>query len=311
MTTRKIRGITLEKPNIGDLRKGLGKNKYNWYCWSACESCGKERWVEIIKGGLRNGMCVHCSDRSKQVEAMRRANLGTTRSQETRDRISQTRRQKVWEYAKVPSINPSIGDKAKVNRHSCIWFACSMCGKERWIRVKRGGIPSHVICNGCVTDEKRNKLRLANLGRKDSPERVEANRLTHIGQIVSEEKRERARQLWQNPKWRKWAIMQQRRFVCPNKPETTLAQLLEYLYPKEWKFVGDGSLIINGYNPDFANINGKKQLIEMWGDYWHKGQNPEKRIAIFNKFGYRTLVIWERELKDEALLIQRIQEFVG
>ncbi len=242
---------------------------------------------------------------------MHMANLGATRSQATRDKISQTRRQKVWEYAKIPPRNPAIGDKVVINKKACVWAACIICGKERWVRAKRGGVPFCTTCNGCVTGEKRNKLRLVNLGRKDSPERVEANRFAHIGQIVSEERRERAHQLWQNPEWRKWVIRRQRRFVCPNKPETTLAQLLEYLYPEEWKFVGDGSLIINGYNPDFANINGKKLLIELFGDYWHKGQDPQKRIALFHKFGYQTLVVWERELKDETLLIQRIQEFVG
>jgi len=304
-------GVTLAKPNIGDLRKGLGKNKYNWFCWSACESCGKERWVQIRRGKLRNRKCVQCSDRSKAAEAMRMANLGATHSQETRDRISQARQQKVWEYAKVPPENPSIDDKAMINKKACVWSVCIICGKERWVRAKHGGISSHTTCNKCATDEKRNKLHLANIGLKHSPERVEANRLAHKGQIVTEEMKEKRRLLWEDSRWRKWAIKRQRHYVRPNKPECFLMQLLENLYPSEWKFVGDGSLTINGYNPDFVNINGKKLLIEMWGDYWHRNDKPKERMAIFSKYGYHTLIIWERELRDETLLTQRIMEFVG
>lgn len=48
-------------------------------------------------------------------------------------------------------------------------------------------------------------------------------------------------------------------------------------------FVGDGKVIIGGKNPDFINEKNKK-LIEVYGDYWHKGQNPQDRIDYFVKF---------------------------
>lgn len=339
---------------IGDLQKGLGNNKYNWYRWSACSLCGKERWVVLIKGQLRNKTCVSCIDRSKATKAMHIANLGVTRSQATRDRISQARRQKVWEYAKVPPENPSIGDKAMVNRKSCIRFACSMCGKERWVRTNRGGVPSCIVCKTCITDETRNKLRLKELGQKHSPERVEANRLAQIGKVISEETRRKIsitskgrqhsqiakeklsqahKHLWANPIFREDTIkrlcearwtsesrekqalrminMLREKKMSPNKIETRLLKLLNKYYPNEWAFVGDFSLIIGGKSPDFANVNGKKLLVELWGEYWHRNDNSEERIALFSKFGYHTLVVWERELKNEEILIPKIQEFVG
>jgi G:T-mismatch repair DNA endonuclease (very short patch repair protein) len=48
---------------------------------------------------------------------------------------------------------------------------------------------------------------------------------------------------------------------------------------------------------------------ELYGDYWHKGQNPQDRIDMFKPFGFDTLVIWEKELKDMGAVTERIQEF--
>jgi hypothetical protein len=240
---------------------------------------------------------------------MRIANLGTHRSQNIKDKISKTRSNKVWEYAKTPSPNPSIGDKARINNHSCIYASCNLCGAERWVRVKRGGIPSHNLCLPCTSNlpEQIQLRKFRELGRKHSPERVEKNRSAHLGQVVTEEGRVRRRRNWDNPEWREWAIKQH---ISPHKPEKQLSELLEDIYPTEWKFVGNGSLIINGLNPDFANINGKKLLMEMYGDYWHKNDNPADRIKLFAKYGYNTLIIWERDLRNTDKLREKIQEFV-
>lgn len=110
----------------------------------------------------------------------------------------------------------------------------------------------------------------------------------------------------------KWLIsMRKSLHIKPNQKEIQLLQLLNVLYPDEWAFVGDWSMILAGKNPDFVNVNGKKQIIELFGDYWHKGENPEERIALFSKFGYKTLVIWERELTNVPEVTVRIREFVG
>lgn len=113
-----------------------------------------------------------------------------------------------------------------------------------------------------------------------------------------------------------WQDSEYQKKVCkglalkPNKPETVLLNLLNRLYPNEWKYTGDFSFMINGKNPDFTNVNGHKKLIEMFGDYWHQGENPEDRKKIFREFGYETLVIWESELKDLSMTTFRIHKFV-
>lgn len=95
--------------------------------------------------------------------------------------------------------------------------------------------------------------------------------------------------------------------IKPNKAEISLNDILNVTFPNEWKFVGDGQLILGGYCPDFMNSNGKKALIELFGDYWHKGQNPEDRAGIFEPYGYSTLVIWEHELKNPESVIDKVR----
>jgi len=99
------------------------------------------------------------------------------------------------------------------------------------------------------------------------------------------------------------------RSIKPNKPESALIKVLDEMYPGEWKYTGDFSFVVNGKNPDFVNCNGQKKIIELFGDYWHRGENPQDRADIFSPFGYETLVIWERELKNMGKVKSRIKEF--
>lgn len=97
----------------------------------------------------------------------------------------------------------------------------------------------------------------------------------------------------------------------PNRAELRLLGLLDELYPGEWKYTGDFSLVINGKSPDFVNCNGQKKIVELFGDYWHKGEDPKERAKVFKPFGYKTLVVWERELKDADKLTKRIRKFTA
>jgi len=110
---------------------------------------------------------------------------------------------------------------------------------------------------------------------------------------------EKIRNLWKDPKYQQKLYESQNK--KPNNCEIIILKLLDKLYPNEWKYTGDYSFWINGKNPDFTCTNGKKLLIEHFGTWWHKEDDPEERKKIFKKFGYETLVIWEKELKDIKL----------
>ena len=104
-------------------------------------------------------------------------------------------------------------------------------------------------------------------------------------------------------------MMANARNIKPNKPETLLIGLLDSLYPGEWKYTGDFSMTINGKCPDFVNCNGQKKIIEFNGSYWHQDDIPGKREAIFAEYGYETLIIWDKELKNMESVKSKIQDF--
>lgn len=118
---------------------------------------------------------------------------------------------------------------------------------------------------------------------------------------------QKALQRFQNPEWVKYFF---ERVGAPlNNSEKRLQDILDKHFPQEWEYVGQGDLVIGGKIPDFMNVNGRKQVIEMFGTYWHRGENPQKRINSFMHFGFATIVIWEHELKDEDAIVVKIKNF--
>ena len=99
--------------------------------------------------------------------------------------------------------------------------------------------------------------------------------------------------------------------TIPNSQEIYLKSLLEQYFPNEWKFVGNGEVILGGKNPDFINVNGKKFIIELFGNRWHTKLDENIRISHFSHYGYRTLIIWSKELRDKNSLMNKINEFIG
>lgn len=103
----------------------------------------------------------------------------------------------------------------------------------------------------------------------------------------------------------------------PTKPEKYLDSLIQKHFPNEFQYTGDGKIIINGLCPDFTNCNGKKLIIEVFGNYWHsKNKNSlslEEREKRFAEFGYKMIVIWENELKtlSENEIVNKIEVFLG
>jgi len=117
------------------------------------------------------------------------------------------------------------------------------------------------------------------------------------------------RKLWQNPEYREKQLKAifAGYDLRPTKPERRLRNRLNHLFPNEYKYVGDGTFWIGCKNPDFININGQKKVIEMFGNYWHSkkvtGVSIKKhencRVRHFAKYGFRTLIVWECELRRE------------
>ena len=101
------------------------------------------------------------------------------------------------------------------------------------------------------------------------------------------------------------------RNVTPNRSEIKLLNILDNIYPNIWKFVGDGrdiEFIIAGKVPDYANYVTHTDIIELYGNYWHKDDNPQDRIDLFAKHGYRCIVIWDDELNNTKTLEEKLRK---
>ncbi len=131
---------------------------------------------------------------------------------------------------------------------------------------------------------------------------------------VIENNRKRMIELNKDPEFIK------KRFKClmkkPTKPEIQLDTLLQKNFPNEWKYVGDGEIVIGTLCPDFININGKKLIIELFGDYWHNREGMKfisterGRKEIFKRYGFDTLIVWENELKSPENVIENIKRWL-
>lgn len=104
----------------------------------------------------------------------------------------------------------------------------------------------------------------------------------------------------------------------PNKYEEVAAKIIDKACPSEYRFTGDGSFSVGSFNPDFVNVNGKKKLIEIFGEYWHARRHALRwhqtelgRIMLYNAFGFDCLILWVSELDTltEEELVQKIRGF--
>ena len=170
-------------------------------------------------------------------------------------------------------------------------------GRIRY-RMKKYGLPSraekfnktHIVTDR--TREKLSELLTKHFETHDAPMK---------GRHLSEATKRQIRRRWN---------------ASPNLLETEVGLILSQMYPNEWKFNGDyrNGITIAGLVPDFINVNGKKLLIEVFGDIWH---DPEKalkgmkvpynrtekgRKKIFSEYGFDCVILWEHSLKSGSMI---------
>lgn len=138
------------------------------------------------------------------------------------------------------------------------------------------------------------------------------------GKILSSE---RNKKISQNKGWQKGLVLMfKANGRKPTQTELKVQQILDKYFPA-FKYNGnfDLGIMLGGMIPDFVNINGHKQVIEVFGDYWHsdkvikdwKGSELGK-IMAYKPFGYNCLVLWQNDVnsKSEKELCDTIRKFV-
>lgn len=115
------------------------------------------------------------------------------------------------------------------------------------------------------------------------------------------------RGLWKNPEYAKKVL--RRRIPSGEEFEFTRLSLDNDL---KYAYVGNEVLVIDGKNPDFVNLDEHHKIIEIWGDYYKRGRNPQQLIDFYYMRGYQCLIIWASELKHDSLkVIDEVRRFNG
>lgn len=191
--------------------------------------------------------------------------------------------------------------ESALNRKPWVDRLCA-CGCGEYVKKYRKYITGHNRrgVEYLWTEEHRESHQKAMQGRKFSDEGKK--------RLSEAMKRHYSDPEYKSKIWKKIRATQGER---PNQYEKQLLDLLDQLYPGEWKYTGDWSFKVGRKNPDFVHQNGRNLLIELFGEYWHRGEDPRYRISYLGSYGYKTLVIWTKELDDIALLSGKICNFIN
>ncbi len=241
-----------------------------------CLKCGKTFFCKPSE--IKNGR-KYCS-----LKCCWESRLGMPRSIEIKKKITKTKRSR---FSRFTIVCKNCGNTVSVPncRKKTAHFCSLRCRNDY---LKQFGI----------SQEQKNKLRKINLGK-----------------IASQETRKKMGDARRGKKLTTSWLHNILTFRSPNKIESVLNHLLKANFPHEWKFVGDGKVIIEGKNPDFININGKKQIIELFGERWHDKNEAQPRIDLFTKYGYKTLILWVKELSyiydsiKNKEVVEKVKEF--
>jgi hypothetical protein len=108
------------------------------------------------------------------------------------------------------------------------------------------------------------------------------------------------------------------RHARPNKAENKLATIISKR-KLPFSYVGNGEVVIGGKNPDFIHSAGQRKVIELFGIYWHSPlygkvkptMTYEAVVRHYAEYGYECLVLWDTELQNENLVVNKIAKFIG
>ena len=129
--------------------------------------------------------------------------------------------------------------------------------------------------------------------------------------ILTEKGKQTLQKVWSNNGKKTWfrkskkekiqwnRKMRSSQFLRPNKPESILKNIFKQ-HKLQYKYTGAGDFWIDKINPDFVNCNGKKIIIEVFGNYWHNLDKikikDQKKLKILKKYGWNRVVLWEKEI---------------
>lgn len=192
---------------------------------------------------------------------------------------------------------------------------CDYCGKV--FRRAKSGIHKNNYCSmACKSKDPKLKKRISESNKKSNN-----TGQFKIGHNINDGERRSPRtefkKGWQKTKKGKKIIKKRIKSIVKksNKKEKLLMKMIEKA-ELPYQYVGDGETIVGSKCPDFICNDNQKLIIELYGDYWHNEDNcnywhqTEKGAKeYYREYGYKTLIIWEKELKKPNNVISKIIDF--
>lgn len=283
-----------------------------------------KKWEDLYGLERTKEMKTKISRRCKNKTYEERFGIG--RAKEIKKRISESNKGKPsWIKGKHHSIEARIkiseankGKKLseehiKKIREANIGKKMSEKNRLRLMKLHKGNTYSKGLIR---SDEFKKKISLAkkgiNLIQKQGIKKAE---------IIRKKMAESTKKNWKKKEYREKVIKNSRYIKCPTKPELELLRLIQD-NKLPFTYTGNGSCIIEGLNPDFVSTNNERLIIEMFGRQFHDPNNTflkkidykrtEKgRKEIFAKSDYKTLIVWDDELKNSSNTLNKIYQFMG
>lgn len=198
-----------------------------------------------------------------------------------------------------------------------IKIRCAHCNNEFW------GYEGYRFCSReCYSKfpkTEETKMKMANYGEDNGMygrthtkkvKEMQSEKMKIYYQNSENRKKvsERHKKLWQNLKYRERILKSHE--VSNKRRPTNPEKVFDELTPEYVRYVGNGKWWRNRHNPDFK-ITGQNKVIEIYGDYWHRNDDPKDRIREYKEMGLNCLVFWEHEVYEEPeRLLEEVNEFI-
>jgi len=246
---------------------------------------------------------------SEYREKQLKARIGRKLSEETKRKLSER-----FKGSNNPMYGKKRPDLIKINKDINIrrLKAQKLKGRKRPLNVRKKISESKK--GKKLTQEHKQKIRE---GMKKAWKRLKSDyqKFMEWRKKVSESKKGDKNPM-KNPEVVKKMLMN-RNYKIPNKMEEKLINIIEK-HKLPFEYTGNGKIAIGKRNPDFINNNGKKLIIELFGEYWHNpllnkipySRTYRETIKYYKKYGYKCLIIWDSELSNEKLIVKRIKSFL-
>jgi len=230
----------------------------------------KERKTNISKGRLE-----------------RKDRLGYLNSQKTRDKMSEAMKGKIpWITGKTKKDYPQLSNSG----------------------VKKGNIPWNkdmkMDDNFCKKNSKVHKGLLSGenhpmYGKHHTEEAKKKNRQAHLGNIPWNKNKKMTKEYIKNALTRR----------IPSSLEEKFQKIIDK-HNLPYRYVGNGSFIIENCNPDFINTNNGKIAIEVYARYYKLRNHTSidkwknERAKVFREYGWEIIYFDETEVTEENILVK-------